>query len=162
MKLKGSMQNKKVKKNAQKIEKDSKQNQGITLIALVVTIVVLLILAGITLTIIFGENGVINQANKARNAQNIAKYKDLFDTARFSVIAEKHGTVTVDEFISELEKEGIIKNTQVEKKEDGSAVITPEIGIDIKVIPINDGKDIEIQYPDATGNIGGRRYANAT
>ena len=131
--------------------------KGITLIALVVTIVVLLILAGITLTIVFGENGVINQAQKAKEAQNIAKYKDIFDTARFSVIAEKQGTITVDDFIAELKKEGIItdEGTQVKKNVDGSAVIKPEEGIDIVVKTIKDGKDIEIQYPDGTGNIGG-------
>ena len=40
-------------------------NKGITLIALVVTIVVLLILAGITITALFGENGLIERAKIA-------------------------------------------------------------------------------------------------
>ena len=39
-----------------------KQEKGITLIALVVTIVVLLILAGITITALFGDNGLITRA----------------------------------------------------------------------------------------------------
>lgn len=51
-----------------------KDNSGITLIALVVTIVVLLILAGITISTLFGENGIISAARKAAddtaNAEN--------------------------------------------------------------------------------------------
>ena len=44
-----------------------KNNQGITLVALVVTIVVLLILAGITLVYVFGDNGVFKLAQEAKN-----------------------------------------------------------------------------------------------
>ena len=40
---------------------------GITLISLVVTIVVLLILAGITISLVFGENGIIKKAQEAAN-----------------------------------------------------------------------------------------------
>jgi len=42
-------------------------NRGITLVALVVTIVVLLILAGITITYVFGDNGIIKLAQEAKN-----------------------------------------------------------------------------------------------
>lgn len=50
-----------------------KANQkGITLIALVVTIVVLLVLAGITISLVFSENGVINKAQEANENTQIA------------------------------------------------------------------------------------------
>ena len=39
-----------------------KKEQGITLIALVVTIVVLLILAGVSISMLTGENGIVTQA----------------------------------------------------------------------------------------------------
>ena len=42
--------------------------QGITLIALVITIVVLLILAGVSISMLTGENGILTQANKAKKA----------------------------------------------------------------------------------------------
>ena len=54
----------------------SKQN-GITLIALVVTIVVLLILAGVSLNAIFSENGIINRAKDAQNKMDQATQNDL-------------------------------------------------------------------------------------
>ena len=45
--------------------KKVKLENGITLIALVVTIVVLLILAGITISLVFGSNGVIKKVQEA-------------------------------------------------------------------------------------------------
>ena len=44
-----------------------KENKGITLIALIITIIVLLILAGITIGTISGNNSVIEQAGKVKN-----------------------------------------------------------------------------------------------
>ncbi len=49
-----------------------KQTQGITLMALIVTIIVLLILAGISISMISGNNGIINKAIEARDATEIA------------------------------------------------------------------------------------------
>ena len=43
-----------------------KKEQGITLIALVVTIVVLLILAGVSIAMLIGENGIITRASEAK------------------------------------------------------------------------------------------------
>ena len=42
-----------------------KNNKGITLIALVITIIVLLILAGISIAMLTGENGLLNKASGA-------------------------------------------------------------------------------------------------
>ena len=53
----------------------SKEN-GITLIALVVTIVVLLILAGVSVNALFGNNGIIEKAKDAQNAMDKAKEND--------------------------------------------------------------------------------------
>ena len=44
-----------------------KENKGITLIALVITIIVLLILAGVTIATLTGDNGILNQAGKAKD-----------------------------------------------------------------------------------------------
>ena len=49
-----------------KIKNKEKNNKGITLIALVITIIILLILAGISIATLTGENGVLNKANKAK------------------------------------------------------------------------------------------------
>ena len=44
----------------------SKKERGITLIALVITIIVLLILAGVSIAMLTGQNGILTQANKSK------------------------------------------------------------------------------------------------
>ena len=59
--------------------KKIKTTKGITLIALVITIIILLILAGITLNVLWEEEGVINQAEKAKIINELATYKEQLD-----------------------------------------------------------------------------------
>ena len=54
-----------------------KQTKGITLIALVITIIVLLILAGVSIAILTGQNGILTQANNAKIEQALNKHMDL-------------------------------------------------------------------------------------
>ena len=56
--------------------------KGITIISLVVTIVVLLILAGISINMLFGNNGIITMAQKAKNEYEEAKKKRRKRTSR--------------------------------------------------------------------------------
>ena len=69
------------KRYKEKIKTKNKKNylkqNGITLIALVVTIVVLLILAGVSLNAIFSENGIIKRAKDAQNKMDQATQNDL-------------------------------------------------------------------------------------
>jgi len=58
-----------------------KGNKGITLVALVVTIIVLLILAGVTISLVLGQNGILNQANDAQKASDKAYAKDVVESA---------------------------------------------------------------------------------
>ncbi len=54
-----------------------KETNGITLIALVVTIVVLLILAGVSINMVLGQNGIVTKAKDARDKTEQAKQNDL-------------------------------------------------------------------------------------
>ncbi len=56
---------------------NKRAQNGITLIALVVTIVVLLILAGVSVNALFGNSGIIEKAKEAQNAMNKARENDL-------------------------------------------------------------------------------------
>ena len=53
------------------------KTNGITLIALVVTIVVLLILAGTSISMLAGENGIINQAKESRERTIQSKIEEI-------------------------------------------------------------------------------------
>ena len=54
-----------------------KKNKGITLVALVVTIVVLLILAGVSINLVLGDNGIIAKAKEAQKKSAEASQNDL-------------------------------------------------------------------------------------
>ena len=71
----------------QETEISKKATAGITLVALVVTIVVLLILAGITIMYTMGENSVFNKASDAKVQTELAK------------IEEQAGTIYSEKFI---------------------------------------------------------------
>ena len=69
------------KRYREKMKTKNKRNyskqRGITLIALVVTIVVLLILAGVSINALFGNSGIIEKAKDAQNRMNNAQESDL-------------------------------------------------------------------------------------
>ena len=80
-------------KNVQN-NKNLKSARGITLVALVITIIIIIILATITMNMAFGDNGLIKQAQKAK------------DMAANSVIAEQEGINSLmGEFANTMENE---------------------------------------------------------
>ena len=58
-----------------------KSNFGITLIALIITIIVLLILAGVTINMLIGDNGILNKATIASEKTKIENAKEIIKTA---------------------------------------------------------------------------------
>ena len=68
---------KEIKINKKSARRNYSKQTGITLIALVVTIVVLLILAGVSVNALFGNSGIIEKAKEAQNRMNNAKESDL-------------------------------------------------------------------------------------
>ncbi len=63
------------------MRKKRESMRGITLIALVVTIVVLLILAGISISVLSGDNGIISQAQKSKEETEISEEKEIIDVS---------------------------------------------------------------------------------
>ena len=100
-----------------------KSNNGITLIALVITIIVLLILAGVAISMLSGENGILNQAAKAKTSTDNASEKEQVELAALAALTAGHGEVNDDRYYtvlnSELDKikgyEGEIKKGDLPK-----------------------------------------------
>lgn len=93
-----------------------KKENGITLIALVVTIVVLIILAGVSISMLTGENGIINQASKAKEENEISTEKEMVNLS-YSACRTKNnyeGIVTSDEMQKELDNIAGTGKTTVE------------------------------------------------
>ena len=83
----------------------TKKEQGITLIALVTTIVVLLILASITIGAVSGEGGLIGNANEAKEKTEIANEKEVVDRAVVQAMGKnKRGNLVKSELQDELDK----------------------------------------------------------
>ncbi len=70
------MANKIEKIDNKKIYVESINNQGITLISVVITIIVLLILTSVSIALLLGETGILNQANKAKIISEFSSYEE--------------------------------------------------------------------------------------
>ena len=83
-----------------------KKQNGITLIALVVTIIVLLILATISVSVLMGNDGIINSSKDAKDDTEIAEEKEILSTATAQAIAQDvYGNIIKDVLQNELDKE---------------------------------------------------------
>ena len=102
-----------------KIKEDNKKNyleqQGITLIALVVTIIVLLILAAVTISAVFGENGLLKSIEIAREKTEIAEYKEDLNQ---KLLEAKINVLVDDSKVLEETRKIILRD----KKYDGAVV----------------------------------------
>lgn len=88
-----------------------KQKKGITLIALVITIIVLLILAGISISMLAGDNGILRKATDAKTESEKGQEKEIVALAYNSALTKKVGNgdstvVTSEDMNSELANQG--------------------------------------------------------
>ena len=87
--------------------KIKEKNSGITLIALVITIIVLLILAGVSIAMLAGQNGILTQAQNAKKENEIASVKEQaqLDITNYVIEKLKNGqdsTVNTPEKVKEI------------------------------------------------------------
>ena len=71
------------------IRNNKKMAEGITLIALVVTIIVLLILAGISIQMLTGDNGILTRAGEAKDVTEQGQEKEIITLAYNAALAKK-------------------------------------------------------------------------
>ena len=129
-----------------KIKKDMK---GITLIALVITIIVLLILAGVSIATLTGQNGILTQS---QNAKEQTENSNNWEQVKLAVTAGKLENIT----------KGTDLNTAIQnelRKTDSAATVTGETeekeityfgkvyNVNVKTGATSDGED-EFQKPD--------------
>lgn len=77
-----------------------KNQKGITLIALVITIIVLLILAGVTIAMLTGENGILKKATGAVSDTEKATAEEAIKMEVYNNIADHDGTFDLSAFSS--------------------------------------------------------------
>ena len=86
--------------------------KGITLVALVVTIVILLILAGVTIALVIGPNGMMNKAQETKDATRYASIKDEITSRKADIEVFKRTGIPLkesdDDFLERLVNRGLI------------------------------------------------------
>ncbi len=113
--------------------KSTTKSNGITLIALVITIVVLLILAGVSIATLTGNNGILTQAGVAKETTENKSAEEKVKLAVVGAMANNKLGLTVDEFKKELNNyKGTVEGTE------------------FPVTAIVDGKSFEV---DSEGNV---------
>lgn len=90
-----------------------RKNRGITLITLVITIILMLILAGIVLSLTLGENGIIKRAQESGIEYKKAEIKEEIETAILAI----HAEVIKNNVDGKLNKEVIVNQLPEEIKE---------------------------------------------
>ena len=89
-----------------------KNARGITLIALVITIIVLLILAGVTINALSGENGIITKSKEAKIKTEKSKTIEKINLAILTAMTKGDGDIDNATLREELEKEGLTVKTE--------------------------------------------------
>lgn len=81
-----------------------KNQKGITLVALVITIVVLLILAGVTISMVLGPNGVLTNSRKAKENSARGTANDALSTALSSLSTDYYANGTSGDMLAQVDK----------------------------------------------------------
>ncbi len=101
-----------------------RNKKGITLVALVITIIVLLILAGVSIAMLTGTNGILTQAQKAKMTTELSSYKEQLELYKTEKLSENRefleSTLTVG-------KESLKYNTQPDGETGNIKTVIPSI-----------------------------------
>lgn len=123
-----------------KISMIKEKNKGITLIALVITIILLLILAGISISMLSGENSIliqaINSGDKSRGGE--IQEKVILEATNNAGVDYVSGTKKDrEQVINELHENGKLKDEEVEKLKESDTITIGGITIDFGVLENN-------------------------
>ena len=115
-----------------------KEKRGITLVALVVTIVVLLILAGVSLNLVLGNEGILTRSKESKTKTEIAEVKEKAQLDITEIQMLNGGKITYSELKTTLEKYGT-----VEYESDGKTIkgIKTTAGYEIPITELYTNKE---------------------
>ncbi len=142
-----------------------KNQKGITLIALVITIIVLLILAGVSIAMLTGENGILTQANSSKSETNKSEaierislalnavkakvYEMEVGSATYNPIGDSTGETGADQDDLEKAITSVLKLDQIVPRN-----TTTETSNDGKYVYELDGNTLILSYYNTTTNVG--------
>ena len=96
------------------------KNKGITLVAMVITVIVLLLLAGIAIATLGGENGIFEKVKQAKKTQIESEMKEQLTMGLQELQIEKQGNATLDDVTQDWANKIISTEYNPQLKEDAS------------------------------------------
>ena len=99
-----------------------KTSKGITLIALVITIIILIILAGVSINLTIGQEGIITKSQKAKEDYEESAISEKLELVKISFKLQET-ELTIDSYLEKLEKSNIIEFTIDERVNEKTAYI---------------------------------------
>ena len=139
-----------------------KQEKGITLIALVVTIVVLLILAAVSISMLGGENGIITQAQNAKLETRGGEVEERVNLWKSEKISAKYTNATVkteDELLEEMKSDKILFEEEIDRDNKLITIGTREISYrfdeetgEVTLEPDTGKEELILEYTVGTGD----------
>lgn len=110
------------------------KSKGITLVALIVTIIILLILAGITLGYIFGKNGILQYLGRAvdntieAQEQEDKALNKLYSQIFIATNGNSQITINIEDLNKIIDEKVELKITQIEKQKNPTGTIISYMG----------------------------------
>ena len=146
----------------------TKTSNGITLIALVVTIIVLLILAGISIQMLTGDNGILNRTTEARSETIHANVYEQLKFEELAYLSDKMTLKTSSTLIEYLQTKSIIGD-EIEKDTGKYQVSVtallgskPSLGNGDATVELKDVYMLEKQSEPTTSSIVNTKVATTT
>ncbi len=139
-----------------------KNNKGITIIALVVTIIVLLILSSISISYVINKNGIIDNVNNNKENAEIKSIESKLQAESTSFNIQNNGKLNLGKYISKVEEIGDWTAADNDDEEDE---INDDVKENVREIVVNDkyvfetkldSEGIKIEYLGKKGELGPR------
>ena len=130
-------------------------NKGITLVALVITIIVLIILAGISINLLIGDNGIITKAKDAKLQQEVAQITEQLELKKLelAMLENSQGKISINKYIEEIQNDDNMQYevTDVEIVDEETAYLT--VGVYQYLLRREQNGDLKITYQGQVGNL---------
>ena len=126
-----------------------RNQKGITLVALVVTIIVLIILAGISINLLLGDNGIITIAKKAKENTELAKIEEETELNELYTQLENNGGTSGGTIYDSIAKLKEFK-TAIANAIDEAGGIKPEVSSETAIFANNIKEIVKEVTKDAT------------
>lgn len=138
------------------------KNKGITLITLVITIIVLLILAGITIATLFGKDGLLTRARKTKELEIETEMKEELILAIHDLQIEKKSQATIEDVTQEwLDKQIKKYECTIKEKSTNEKMVTMNkhnvifkflINKNLNVEEQNNSNNVELKFDIVSRN----------